>query len=410
MGLEVYMSDLRVHEPAKILNKNFMCVMATAFLHCVGHYSVNPLVATYTKYLNTSAQLTGFLTGMFFAVSLAMRPFAGPAATKLDKRKLLIIVFLLGAVANLGYALFHSTSAFIAFRFLSGVQYSLFGSINITLAVKHLPKDKLASGLGILGIGSAVGNAVSPSIGDAILRFGTNLRGDSFGFTLMFLFGSFSFAIAVIPGIILAPDKKSKADTASTGKWYKNIFAIHAMPPAFVLLLAMIPYAMINTYMFEFGKEQGIAHISLFYLVFAASLTISRPLSGYLTDRLGINKVIIPVLVLFSFSLFVIGSSNTFWMAFVGAVMAAVGFGSSQPSFQTMCMQSEKALRQGVAGNTLYMGMDLGLFLGPYLGGLVYARSDYAVMFKTGVVPVVLAIICLIFVIPMHKRRLDELG
>ena len=75
-----------------------------------------------------------------------------------------------------------------------------------------------------------------------------------------------------------------------------------------------------------------------------------------------------------------------------------------------MCMQSETDIRRGVAGNTLYMGIDLGLFLGPYLGGLVYAKTNYAFMFRTGTVPVIIAMICLVFVIPMHKRRLSELG
>jgi len=401
--------DLTQVEPTRIFNKEFVCILMTNFLHCLGDYSVNPLVATYTKYLNSSAQLTGLLTGMFFAVSLAVRPFAGPATTKFDKRKLLIIVFLIGAAANLGYALFHSIPTFFAFRFLSGVQYSFFGSLCITLATERLPKAKLASGLGIYGVGAAVGSAVAPSIGSAFLQFGTRLRGDSFGFTLLFLFGSFSFAIAVIPSIILAPDRKAKENATRAGVWYKNIFTIHALPPAIVLFLVMIPYAMINTYMFEFGKEQGIAQISLFYLVFAASLTVFRPLSGHLIDRLGINKIILPVLVILSIALIVISFSSMAWIAFTGAVLAAIGIGSAQPSLQSMCMQSEIDIRRGVAGNTLYMGIDLGLFLGPYLGGLVYAKTNYAVMFRTGAVPVVIAMICLVFVIPMHKRRLSEL-
>ena len=407
--MDILETDHTSNEPTRILNKNFVCVMLTNFMHCMGHSSINPLVATYTKYLNTSAQLAGLLTGMFFAVSLAMRPFAGPAATKYDKRKLLIIVFLIGAVANLGYALFHNVPSFVVFRFFSGVQYSLFGSLSMTLAADHLPKSKLASGLGIYGIGGAIGNAIAPSIGETILSIGTNHRGESFGFTLMFLFGSLILVLATIPAVILAPDNKPKADIARAGAWYKNIISIHAIPPMLVLFLIMIPYAMINTYMFEFGKEQGIMNINIFYLVFAASLAISRPISGYFTDRFGIKRILFPALAVFAFAMFFIGLSSALWIALIGGVLAAIGFGSAQPSLQAMCIQSETAIKRGVASNTVYIGIDLGLFLGPYLGGLVYAGSDYAVMFKTGTVPVILAMVCLAIAFPMYKRRLNEL-
>ena len=377
---------------------------------CSAHASVNPLVATYTKYLNASAQLTGFLTGMFFAISFTCHPFAGPAMTKLDKRKLLVVVFLLGAVANLGYALFHTIPIFIAFRFISGVQYSLVGPLIMALASDHLPIEKLAQGLGIYGIGGAIGNAVAPSMGAAVLQFGTNLRDENFGFTLMFLFGMIISVLATIPSLLIDPDRKTKEELASTGAWYKNIFTIHAMPPMIVLFMLMISYATINTYIFEFSKEQGIAGISSFYLVLAISLAVSRPMSGFLTTKFGVHRIIYPALAIFAVAMLVIGFSRTLWMALIGAVLAAVGFGSSQPSLQAMCMQSEIALKRGVASNTMYMGIDLGLFFGPFLGGLVYARTDYSTMFKTGAVPVCLAIICFAIILPIHKRHLKELG
>ena len=396
-------------EPLTIWNKNFICVMLANFMLCVGHASVNPLVATYTNFLNAGPELTGFLAGMFFAVSLALKPFAGPILTKLDKRLVLIVVFLFGAVANFGYAMFQSIPAFVLFRFFSGVQYGLIGALLMTLAADHLPKTKLTYGLGIYGISGAIGNAVGPSLGDTMLRLGSSIRDTSFGFRLMFLTGMVMFLIATIPATILAPDRKTKEETDGVGSWYKNILTVHALPPTVVLFLLMISYSLINTYIFEFSKEQSINGISVFYIVLAAALAITRPLSGYITDKLGIQRIMFPALLIFAVAMFTIGSSNTLLIVLVGAVLAAVGFGASQPSLQAMCMQSETTLKRGVASNTIYIGIDLGLFLGPYLGGLVYARTDYAFMYKIAVVPVVLAIICFAIILPIHKKRIASL-
>jgi len=397
-------------EPTKIWNKNFICLIVANIMFCIGHASVNPLVATFTKYLNTSAELTGLLTGMFFGVSLLLKPFAGPALTKFDKRKLLIFVFTIGAVANVGYAMFHSVAAFVAFRFISGVQYGLVGALLMTTTADNLPKEKLAYGVGMFGIGSAIGNAVAPWLGESILRFGTNARGESFGFTLMFLFGALGFILAAVPAVILDPDRKTKEDIASTGAWYKNIFTIHALPMTIIVFLIMISWATVNTYVFEFGREQGIEGVSAFFLVLAITLGVSRPLSGFLTDRLGAHRVMFPAFIIFALALWVIGSSTKLWMLLIGAVLSAVGFGSTQPPLQAMCMQSETVLRRGVAGNTMYIGLDSGLFLGPLLGGFVIARANYSTMFKAGIVPVLLSMVCFAVVLPIYNRRLKELS
>ena len=397
-------------EPKTLWNKDFICVMLANFMLCVGHASVNPLVATYTNFLKAGPELTGFLAGMFFAVSLALKPFAGPILTKLDKRLVLIVVFLFGAVANFGYAMFQSIPAFILFRFFSGIQYGLIGALLMTLAADHLPKEKLTYGLGIYGISGAIGNAIGPSLGDTMLRLGSNIRDTSFGFRFMFLTGMVMFLLATIPAIILAPDKKSDEDISEAGIWYKNIFTVHAFPSTIVLFLLMLSYSLINTYIFEFSVEQSINGMSIFYIVLAGTLAVTRPVSGYITDKLGIQRVMFPALLVFSIAIFTIGSSKTLTVAIIGAILAAIGFGASQPSLQAMGMQSETQFKRGVASNTIYIGIDLGLFLGPYLGGIVYARADYAFMYKVGAVPVILSIICFALILPIHKKRITSLN
>jgi MFS family permease len=383
--------------------------MVANFMLCLAHFSVNPLVATYAEYLDASPQIIGIIAGMFFGVALAMRPFAGPVTTKFDKRKLLIFVFILGVVANLGYAVFRNIPAFVGFRIINGIQFSLVGMLLMTLAADHLPKAKLASGIGIFGISGAAASAVAPSIGDAMIRLGTSLRSEGFGFMLMFLFGAAVFTLAIIPAAMLAPDYKSKEELASTGAWYKNIFTIHALPTTIIMFLLIIPHAIVHTFMFDFGREQGIGGISVFYLVLALTLALSRPLGGIMIDRFGIAKIMFPGLALNAAALLLIGSSTALWMLIAGAVILAFGVGSSHPTLQAMCMQTEAPIKRGVASNTIYIGLDLGLFLGPVLGNAVRIQTDFAVMYTAAAIPVGLAIVCLAVILPIHRRRVASL-
>lgn len=386
-------------------NRNFICVIITNFMLCIAHFSVNPLVASYAIHMGAGALIMGLLTGMFFGVALAMRPVAGPVTTKFDKRKLMIMVFALGGAVNIGYALFHTIPLFVVFRFFHGVQYSLIGSLIMTLAGDNLPREKMASGMGIYGLGGAVGMAIGPSIGINLLKFGTSVKNESFGFTCVFLFAMTILFLAVIPSYILLPDKKTKEDKLSTGAWYKNIASVHAIPITIVMLFVVIGWALYNIYIVEFAKEQGIAGISSFFTVLALVLIVSRPLSGWLTDRFGIEKVLFPALIVYGISFIIVGFSNSLGLLLAGAVFTAIGFGSSQPALLSMCIQTETPLKRSVASNTIYIGIDFGLFIGPFLGSIVYEMYNYSTMFKSTSLTVVIAIICFTFMLPGYHRR-----
>ena len=390
-------------------NKNFICVMVATTLMCFGHFTGNPLVASYTIYMGASETMTGFLAGMFFGVAFAIRPISGPMITKLDKRMLLILTFICGCIANLGYALFQNIAAFAVFRFIHGLEYSFLGTLIMTLASDNLPLEKMASGMGLYSIGSAMGQAVAPAIGTALVDLGTNIRDEGFGYTLLFLFSAAALALAIIPAVIMSPDKKTKEETAGTGAWYKNILTVHAIPIAFVILLVQTSYSLYNTYIVEFSKEQGIVGISVFFTVLAIVLVVSRPVSGVLTDKLSVQAVIIPGLVILALSFIVVGSGAKLWVLLVGAALAAIGFGSTQPPLIAMSMKIVEPIKRGVASNTIYMGIDLGLFIGPVFGSFVYERLNYASMYKTAVIPLGLALIGFLISLPLYKKRLADM-
>ena len=371
----------------------------------ISHFSVNPLVASYAIHLGASALVMGILTGLFFGVALSMRPIAGPVITKFDKRKLMIMVFAIGGVANIGYALFHNISAFILFRFLHGVQYSLVGTLTMTLAGDSLPKEKMASGMGIYGLCGSIGMAVGPYIGLNLLHFGTYLRDESFGFTSVFLFAMMSFFVGIIPSYILLPDRKTKQDILSTGAWYKNIASVHAIAMSIVMFFNFVGWSLYNVYIVEYAKELEISGISAFYTVLAMGLMITRPASGLLTDRLGLDRILPPALILFAVSFLIIGFSKSIGTMLAGAAIAAIGFGSFQPALFSMCILSETPLKRSVASNTLYIGIDLGFFLGPIMGSIVYEMYNYSIMFKTASLMIFVAFIVLISSLPAYHRR-----
>ena len=137
----------------------------------------------------------------------------------------------------------------------------------------------------------------------------------------------------------------------------------------------------------------------------ALVLGVSRPASGWLTDKFGLEKILFPALVIFASSFFIVGYSTSLGTLLVGSVIASIGSGSFQPAIYSMCILSETPIKRGVASNTLYMGIDLGLTIGSILGGIIYGMYDYATMFTAGSSVAIFALIVFLYMLPTYYRR-----
>lgn len=386
-----------------IWTRNFICASIANMMLALSHTSVNTLASTYAAYLGAGAVLVGALTGIFFGVAVAMRPIAGPLTVRINSRKLMICVYTLGAFVNLGYAAFGSIGWFLVFRVLNGIQYSIIGSLTMMIASDSLPKSKVASGIGAFCIGSSVAQALGPSFGVMIKEFGTNIRGESFGFTLVFLFASLMMMLSLIPCFCLRDMGKPKISSGSV--WYKEIVSLPALAPAFAMALIMMSYSLFSAYMVPYAGSKGISGIGLFFTVLALCLMITRPLSGKIADKRGLFVVSLPGVVLFSLSFILIAIGNNLAIMLAAAVVASLTFGAAYPGIQTMCMQSDTPERSGVASNTLFLGVDIGYFFGPLLGSIIYSNYSYSAMYLSGVIPCIASGLIISLAWPAFKKR-----
>ena len=55
----------------------------------------------------------------------------------------------------------------------------------------------------------------------------------------------------------------------------------------------------------------------------------------------------------------------------VAAVFGSAGFGACAPLVQTLALSSTPPERRGAASNTAFTGLDLGMLIGPVVGGNV---------------------------------------
>jgi len=398
-----------------IWSKTFICVFAAQAFMSLSQMSVNILIARYAREsLGVGDILMGNLVGMYFAVALAIRPVSGPLQTRLNKRKLLIFVYLAGCAANLGYAFTRSTGMFVFFRVLQGVQYGFMGSLTMTIAANSLPQERLAYGIAMYTLGGTVAQMIAPNIGLWLRDLGPVIRegaaGVALGYRLAFLFAATSLGCAIVP-LIIMPDEARARNGADEKReaWFSEIISIHALPIAFVAVLTTIAMSGLRNYIDAFANEAGIPNIGLFATFTAITLVCSRPVIGSLMERFGTPRILPAGMLILACSLVVIAYSKTLSVILIGSVLSAIGSGIIIPGLSAMCVQTETLRRRAVASNTQYGGQDLGGYLGSLWGGIVVSRYNFSMVMLSGLIPLTLAFICFFIFMPAYSRRLRDL-
>ena len=111
---------------------------------------------------------------------------------------------------------------------------------------------------------------------------------------------------------------------------------------------------------------------------------------------------------MFAVAFIAIGSATNLTLILVGAVLAALGYGAANPTLQSLTMQTETKARRAVASNTLFVGMDIGFFVGPLIGGFIKEYGTYRMILLFGTIPAVLAALLFIVTWRNSARRLAE--
>lgn len=237
---------------------------------------------------------------------------------------------------------------------------------SLTIVADVLPKEKFTTGMGYYACAQAISQAIGPVIG-VFLR-------DAIGYhnTYVFFFVIMLGAMILTTRVHVAFQKKIPFSL----KW-DNIIAKETIAPGCVTLFMVLGYAAINAFLLVYTEEKHIAGGALFFSVYAATLLLSRPMIGQLTDKYGFVRIAIPFLCMTVASLLLIGYSHKLWMLLLAAAANAFGFGAIQPMLQSLCMKAVPQERRGSASATNYIFMDIGTILGPNICGFVAEQYGY---------------------------------
>ena len=278
-------------------------------------------------------------------------------------------------------------------RLLHGIGMGFLAPLSLALASDALPESRIASGIGVFSLGQAIVTAIGPMLGLELVQ--------AYGYSATF------FISAMGTSIVLVLSLRLKTKAPERNKTFKislyNIIAPEVIVPTVIMFFLAGAFSCINSFILIYGGALDVDEIGLF----------TRPISGKLSEKYGLSTTIIPGILIFALSFIVISYSRSLPMFIVAGAISACGYGICQPSIQTLCMKLVSSDRRGVAGNTNYIGVDMGYLITPSLAGFIVSVVEnnggsevagYAMMYQVMTIPILIALAIFL----LYRKSLKE--
>ena len=380
----------------KVYSKDMMLVLAATFFYMASPMLVTPLITGFTESIGASAGLMGLVGGLMNLVSLLCRPIAGNLADRISKYKLSFIGAVFMTAACVGYIFAPNEVVVVIARIINGFGFACCSVCMATWMSNMLPKDKIGSGMGVYGTMNALAMAVTPAIGVSVYQ--------TFGYRVSFVI-ALVFSAAIIVVIQFTGNKGEPEtwepegkDDASTGKnchadtKKARVSAGHAVsgqrkrlelidvkviPIALIIMLFAIPYCATQSFIVTYAEARGLhVSVSLFFPAYAVVLIVLRLSLRRLFDKLPFHVFLLTsALSEFLAILFLAIMENNAVMLLASCFLAG-GYGIMSSVCQSTAILLAGKEKRGLANSTYYIGLDLGMTLGPMIGGALYGGLD----------------------------------
>ena len=363
----------------KIYSKDIILVLAASFFYMASPMLVTPLITGFTESIGASAALMGLVGGMMNLVSLFCRPIAGNLADRVSKYKLSFAGAVFMTLACVGYIFAPNEAVVVIARIINGFGFACCSVCMATWMSNMLPKEKIGSGMGFYGTMNALAMAVAPAIGVSAYQ--------AFGYRVSFVI-ALVFSAAVIVVIQFIGDKGEPenggmegADAAEPAAEKKKsrleLIDVRVIPIALIIMLFAIPYCATQSFLVTYAEVRDLdVSVSLFFPAYAVVLIVLRLSLRNLFDKLPFHVFLIASALseLLAILFLTIMKNNTVML--LASCFLAGGYGIMSSVCQSTAILLAGKEKRGLANSTYYIGLDLGMTLGPVIGGALYGGLD----------------------------------
>ncbi|MFC6163567.1 MFS transporter [Lactiplantibacillus dongliensis] len=356
----------------RLYTKDVKLVLAASFFFLMSPMLVNPIIAGFASSIGASSILAGIIAGLTNLTSLMLRPLAGNLTDRVPKYHLTFVGGFLLLIASLGYGLTDNIALIMICRVINGLGYTLCSVCMATWMANLLPPDRIGSGMGIYGLANALGMAVGPAVSVYLYQHYSYQ-------SVFWLAAGFSLLLLAVIQFVGNQGVPSLSYRANKTPGKLRLVQPKVIPVAIILMLFSLPYFATQTYIVSYIANRHFSvPASIFFPVYAIILLVMRLVLRDAFDHVPFKTFIWICLGFNLLGLIGLTDLSNWFMLIVGAFGLAAGYGLMFSICQAKSLTLVPEADHGLANSTFYIGVDLGMSVGPMLAGVITTVLPWA--------------------------------
>ena len=307
-----------------------------------------------------------------FAGLLAL-PFIGYLLDRFGRRRFMITGIGLGTLCSFAFLfLDHVGPALWAVRMLQGIAFTSAFTGAQTLALLFAPMRRRAEAIGWFGISTILTHAISPAIGEQIIR--------ASGFQAMFAVGAALGTVAFVAACMVPRPPEFVAPVRSV-----EIHPKQARLAVGTATLAMLCYGVgfgaTQTFVPLLVEHAGIGRVGPFFTAWSLAAVGIRATMGHLADRIGRRAVLVPSMVAITVAVGLLSQVDRMLpLVAIGAVFG-MGHGLLYPTMNAWIADWSNPRNIGRTQSLFSGSYSLGISSCAFFFGTIVEKQGFPTMF-----------------------------
>lgn len=341
------------------------------------------------KNFGVSESMAGATLTSYVLFAALARIFLGAKTDEWGARKTLFAVFVINSICPFAYVLCSNIWSLLAVRCVHGVAFGLAGASTASAVVMVLPESRKGEGVGYFTISQAIATAIGPFLAISAVNVSGSFEMVFVSLGVLCTATFFLlFALKLPASANGRPAKKKEAHRLSLDDFVQ----VSLFPLVGVACLAYVGYSGLAAFMTLYADSLGLSlYASLFFVVYAAAMILTRPRVGKYVDSHGPDGMVRLSLValaagflLMSIDAWVcsrLGLQVAGAVMLLAAALTGFGIGNTQSVIQATIAIKTPQDNLGKANSTFFLGLDLGSGVGPVVLGLAIPVVGYPGMY-----------------------------
>ncbi|MGH7802676.1 MAG: MFS transporter [Thermodesulfobacteriota bacterium] len=360
-------------ENKSLLNRDFILITLSSFIFFFNFHSFL-LLPIRIQELGGSTSTIGFIMGATGLSTIFTTPAVGVLVDRWGKKRFLATGGLIMSLTTLPFAYLDTLNfLFPLLRIIQGAAFSLCFISAGTLIADATPVLRRSQALGLFGVFTIVNYALAPYFGKLIIE----TYSFKYFFLIFFIFGFISFLVALL---IREPNRGIKTDIEGNSL-LTTLFRKGVFVSAFTLMIAGSGFISTLTFFPVFAKDIKVESFHLFFIAYTLSALFVRLFGGWIPDKFGKKRAVVPSLFFFSLSVIWVGFATSASNFIETGILFGLSHGLLYPSVYALVIDLSPIVDRGKAFAMCSVAFTLGGMLGSFIYGVVADFFGFQVMY-----------------------------